>query len=112
MPPRLMSLFCSTATVLSPEGLGLAGSPAGSVSGVNDRPTPKPGSHVSSSAPPGTRSCFTGGRGPATATPWASTNTNNALETFDTTDKGHLRVSGLGDGKEHWSHRASTKDRK
>src|SRR5262249_41903652 len=109
MPPRLMSLFCSTATVLSPVGFGIAGSPAASVSGVNERPTPKPGSQVCSSAPPGTRSCLIATHVPAPAADALRSNSNIALETFDTTDKEHLRVSGLGDWGEHWGHRASTK---
>src|SRR6058998_2776605 len=91
MPPRLMSTFCNTATVLSPEGLGIAGFPAVSVSGVNERPTPKPGNHVCSSVPPGTRSCFTTTAAPATAI--HATSPSAAHETLRTTHKEHLPVS-------------------
>src|SRR6266545_6273041 len=86
-----MSLFCSTATVLSPEGLGFAGSATVSVSGVNVRPTPKPGNHVASSVPPGTRSCLISTAAPPTAT--HATSPSAAIETLRTNSKEHLPVS-------------------
>src|SRR5438445_736309 len=91
MPPRLMSTFRTTADVLSPDGLWIAGLPPVSVSGVNERPTPKPGNHVCSSEPPGTRSCFTTTAAPATAI--HATSPSAAHETLRTTHKEHLPVS-------------------
>src|ERR1044072_240447 len=92
MPPRLVATVWRTATVLSPDGLGIAKSPAGSVSGVNTRPTPKPGDHVRSSAPPGTRSCF-----PTTA-PAAGASTASSVTTISilfARDIGDLRELGV-----------------
>src|SRR4030095_13994361 len=90
---RLMSLFRSTATVLSPAGFGIAGSPAVSVSGVNVRPTPKPGSEVCSSAPPGTRSSLIPA---AVAAETLAASRTAAIETLRARDKGHLRDGCLG----------------
>src|SRR5436190_10103663 len=108
MPPRLTSLFLSTATVLSPDGLGIAGSPAVSVSGVKTRPTPKPGAQNSSSAPPGTRSClYVGGAAAAAAADTARSRI--AVETWRATDKGHLRITVVWGGNNDRCHRANTK---
>src|SRR5689334_6368212 len=111
MPPRLMSLFWSTATVLSPEGFGIAGLPAGSTSGVNVRPTPKAGSQVCASAPPGTVSVLMPA---AFALETTAANKIAVIHALRARDKGHLRravvwgVNNVRCQRCHVGHRAST----
>src|SRR6185436_17109392 len=108
MPPRPVSLFVSTATVLSPDGLGDAGSPGDNVSGVKMRPTPKPGAQYCSNTPPGTRSCLKMG-GAASALAANAAMTKIAADTLRAKDKGHLRDAVVWGMSNVRCHRARTK---
>src|SRR5262245_53975372 len=108
MPPRLMSLFVSTPTVLSPVGVGIAGWPGGSESGVRLRPTPNPGAQNSWSAPPVTCSSLTVG------TDWTAADAGKAIRNIRidarrARDNGHLRKAVVWGVNNDRCHRASTK---